>query len=130
MLFGAIRATHGFNLTTERFQGSMDPRVGFVCVIGSRLVFSELGKWVWHILIVVAHDITKSSREMPGGTWRTRGPRFTRRTLMKEQLGRRLEALWFCFTKLLLCSALVATVWHTNLSILKKGESRFLNRQS
>lgn len=64
----------------------MDPRVSFVCVIRSRLVFGELRKWIWYILIVVAHDITKSSCEMTGGTWRTRGPRFTRRTL------------WSCFS--------------------------------
>lgn len=64
----------------------MDPWVSFVFVIRSSLIFSKLWKWIWHALIVVAHDIPKSSRKVARGTRRARWARFARRTL------------WSCFS--------------------------------
>ena len=64
----------------------MYPRVRFVFVIRSRLIFSKLRKWVWHALIIVPHDVPKSSCKVARGSRRARGTRLTRRTLIFKKL--------------------------------------------
>lgn len=86
MLFRAVRAAHGFNLTTEWLQGGVNSRISFIFVIGSCLIFSELWKWVWHALVIVPHDIPKSSCQVTRGTRRARWSRLTRRTLILKNL--------------------------------------------